>query len=108
MFRNRHVRFQRWKRTDHLPAVSGLLAVVRRENSPAAIGSAVDADPVRQMLGMALRALHQSRPADRIVGAAAIAAALRNLTFWQRSHVELSPMFLISSDFSSDSHFVLK
>ena len=69
------------------------LAFVGGQNGPVAIGSAVDANPVRQALGVALRALNQGRFCKGVVGTAAVTAPLGNLAFWQRWHVELSPVF---------------
>ena len=52
----------------------------------AAVGAALRADAVRQVLVVALRALDQAGLADRVVRAAAVTAALGNLALWQRRH----------------------
>jgi hypothetical protein len=66
--------------------LSVLFRFFGHQHGAAAVGSALGADPVRQVLAMALGALDQSGLADGIMGAAAVAAALGNLTFWQRGH----------------------
>jgi hypothetical protein len=67
-------------------SLPGLLLFFGQQHSPAAIGAALGADPMRQVLAVALGALDQSGLADGVMGAAAVAAALGNLTFWQRGH----------------------
>jgi hypothetical protein len=54
----------------------GLLLFFGQQHGPAAIGAALGADPMRQVLAMALGALDQSRLADGVMRAAAVAAAL--------------------------------
>jgi hypothetical protein len=67
-------------------SVVWLLLIFSQQDSATAVGAAFGADPMRQVLAVALGALHQARLADGIVGAATIAATLGNLTFWQRGH----------------------
>jgi hypothetical protein len=64
----------------------GLFLFFGQQHGAAAVGAALGANPVRQVLAMALRALDQSGLADGVMGAAAVATALGNLTFWQRGH----------------------
>jgi hypothetical protein len=64
----------------------GLFFFFSHQHRAAAVGAALGANPVRQVLAMALRALDQSGLANGVMGTAAVATALRNLTFWQRGH----------------------
>ena len=63
-----------------------LLVGVEVDDLHPAIRATLRADGMRQMHGVALGALDQVNGRQGVVGAAAVAASLRVLSFWQRGH----------------------